>query len=252
MDETDQRYAYRCLPLNMANQLGWDILCPFDFSAYWTGDKTQQGVIIKCPDGSPHLVHSHFGHGIITFSVPFLFQTPDGINLLAKGTPNCPKDGIYALEGVVEADWSHATFTMNYLFTRTNRLVRFEKDEPICRIVPIPRYLSEMLTPVVGEMVDNPALQEKYLAWCRSRDDFNRGLREGDPSVTSQKWQKDYFKGEGARVHQTKLHQGDFGAESTGDNDVRDTPEPDPTSTLQAAGLGAGGGGCPFAAAAAR
>ena len=27
MEGTDQRYAYRCLPLNIANTFGWEILC---------------------------------------------------------------------------------------------------------------------------------------------------------------------------------------------------------------------------------
>ena len=27
MDDSDQRFAYRCLPLNIANAHGWEILC---------------------------------------------------------------------------------------------------------------------------------------------------------------------------------------------------------------------------------
>jgi len=37
MDETSDRYAYRCLPLTMANSTGWDILCPFTLDIEWTG-----------------------------------------------------------------------------------------------------------------------------------------------------------------------------------------------------------------------
>ena len=35
MDNTNQRYAYRCLPLTMANTTGWEILCPYDIDLVW-------------------------------------------------------------------------------------------------------------------------------------------------------------------------------------------------------------------------
>jgi len=34
MDSSDQRFAYRCLPLNIANAHGWELLCPSGFSAH--------------------------------------------------------------------------------------------------------------------------------------------------------------------------------------------------------------------------
>lgn len=37
MDATDQRFAYRCLPLNIANAHGREILCPSGFVAVWNG-----------------------------------------------------------------------------------------------------------------------------------------------------------------------------------------------------------------------
>ena len=37
MEATNQRFAYRCLPLNIANAYGWEVPCPCDVEAYWTG-----------------------------------------------------------------------------------------------------------------------------------------------------------------------------------------------------------------------
>ena len=42
---------------------------------------------------------SHFGYGILTWTLPYLFRTPPDWNLLARGPSNLPKDGIQALEG---------------------------------------------------------------------------------------------------------------------------------------------------------
>jgi hypothetical protein len=35
MDTTSRQYAYRCLPLAIANQHAWEILCPVPFEASW-------------------------------------------------------------------------------------------------------------------------------------------------------------------------------------------------------------------------
>ena len=101
---------------------------------------------------------SHFGSGVITFTVPFLFRTPPGINLWVKGPANWIKDGVQALEGVVETDWLASTFTMNWKMTRVCEWVRFEKGEPFCMLVPVPRGLIETLVPRAEPIVANPEL----------------------------------------------------------------------------------------------
>ena len=35
MDATDDRFAYRCIPLSIANASGWELLCPIAFEALW-------------------------------------------------------------------------------------------------------------------------------------------------------------------------------------------------------------------------
>ena len=92
--------------------------------------------------GDPRIT-SHFGNGVVTFSIPYLFRMLRGINLWVKGPCNYIKDGVQPLEGIVETDWLPATFTMNWKLTRPHHRVRFERGEPICMLVPVPRGLSE-------------------------------------------------------------------------------------------------------------
>src|SRR5262245_12937096 len=131
MDASDDRFAYRCLPMVLANQAGWMIENPVDFTACWNGGLKREDEWIEFGEqqslnqltfqvsvgpaerAGDSRVTSHFGEGVITFQVPYLFRTPPGINLWVKGPSNWIKDGAYALEGIVEADWSAATFTMN-------------------------------------------------------------------------------------------------------------------------------------------
>ncbi len=211
MDETPQSFAYRCLPLNIANMHGWEILCPADFDAVWDGTHAHDGVHIHT-DAPPHLKPmSHFGSGILTFHVHALFKTPPGHNLFVTGPLNMPKDGIFGLSGIIETDWSPYTFTMNWRFTTKNKVVSFKKDEPICCFFPIPRGYLESFDPVILPLSEDPSLKANYDAWSISRNEFNKDLSVQGSDAQAEKWQKNYYRGympsgkEGPPDHQIKL-----------------------------------------------
>lgn len=213
MEQSYERSAYRCLPLLIANQAGWVIRNPATVRVRWTGGANLDAIELQrwqpadsADKGLPDYVWptSHFGSGIITWNLPFLFRTPKGFNLLARGPANTPKDGICALEGIIETDWATATFTMNWKVTRKDTWIAFEQGEPICMIVPQRRGELEEFTPKLVSLVDNPDLKADFDAWCASRDKFF------DSSPDGSEWQKDYFHGrtvDGVKAseHQTKL-----------------------------------------------
>lgn len=222
MDAAHQRHPYRCLPLNIANQNGWILTSPTSFRVYWYGGAAPSDLEVRF-DGPPDAcVSSHFGSGVLTFSVPYLFRTPEGINLWVKGPSNWPKDGIQALEGVVETDWASSTFTMNWKVTRPFEWVSFEAGEPICMLVPVARGFAETLAPRLALLDTNPELKAKYQAWEAGRKGFLQGLRSLDPETVKRGWQKDYFQGktpEGGTFdgHQTRLSLKEF-APDAGEN----------------------------------
>ncbi len=218
MDATSQRFAYRCLPLNIANQNGWLITSPCSFDLYWYGGPDKSDIQLRFHGTVEPSVTTHFGFGVLTFSLPYLFRTPPGINLWVKGPSNSIKDGIQALEGVVETDWAFSTFTMNWKVTRPGEWIRFQKDEPICMIVPIPRGLAESMVPVSMPLTRDDKLHTKYRAWEASRSTFLTGLHSKDPEAVKRGWQKDYFQGkqsEGGTFdgHQTRLEIREFRVE---------------------------------------
>src|SRR5215472_5577431 len=53
MDRTPNGFAYRCLPLNIANAHGWLILNTVPFIAQWNGDPGTDGVRISPTAGGP-------------------------------------------------------------------------------------------------------------------------------------------------------------------------------------------------------
>jgi hypothetical protein len=211
MEAAPQKFPYRCLPLNIANQNGWMVLSPVSFEAYWYGGMDRSEIEIRFADESDPRITSHFGVGVLTFSLPYLFRTPPGINLWVKGPSNVLKDGIQALEGIVETDWSPATFTMNWRFTRPFEWITFQKGEPFCMILPIPRGLTESMTAERRAITSDPALKLQFEKWEEGRRTFLHDLLARDSAAVARGWQKDYFQGkmpDGAPVdaHQTRLH----------------------------------------------
>ncbi len=195
MDATDQRYAYRCLPLNIANAHGWEILCPAGFSAMWRGEPHLDSITVIPDPGTEPPALSHFGYGVLTFHVPAILRTEPGFDLMVQGPINRPKDGVSPLSGVVETDWAPFTFTMNWAFTRPNASVRFEKGEPFCHIFPIRRNELESFEPEVRQLSDNPELKAQYDAWTASRTQFNADLQQPGSQALNEKWQKHYYQG---------------------------------------------------------
>jgi hypothetical protein len=215
MDEAPQRFPYRCLPLAIANQCGWVLRSPATFRAYWYGGPAKEDVELQFMGHVDNRIVSHFGVGTITFTIPFLFRTPPGINLWVKGPANWIKDGVQPLEGVVETDWLASTFTMNWKLTRVCEWVGFERGEPFCMVVPVPRGLVESLVPQRIPITAEPELEGQYEAWEESRKGFLHGLRALDPEAVKKGWQKDYFQGKTPdgqefEAHQTRLAVREF------------------------------------------
>ena len=195
MDDSDQRFAYRCLPLNIANAHGWEVLCTSGFSAIWDGRKTIDAIRIKTKPETASPAISHFGGGILTFHIPCLFRTDPGVDLFVTGPINRPKDAISALSGVIETDWSPYTFTMNWQFTRPGQRVHFEVDEPFCHLFPVRRGELENLQPAVRNLSENPELEREHKLWSESRNNFNASLADPASKAAQDQWQKAYFRG---------------------------------------------------------
>jgi hypothetical protein len=215
-------FAQRCLPLLMANQAGWFILNGQAMRVTWNGFDGPSGVSIDYLDGcAPRAASSHFGYGIITWTIPYLFRTSPGFNLLVRGPPNWPKDGICPLEGIVETDWSVATFTMNWRLTRCDHPVTFDAGEPICMLVPQRRAELESFRPTICDIKENGDLTRSHQRWSEERRQFLSDLVRPGSKAAQDGWQKHYFRGEtpeGSRApdHRTRLHLREFRSRMAG------------------------------------
>jgi hypothetical protein len=200
MDATAETYAYRCLPLTMANQLGIWITNPAGFACMWTGDDALGAIDFMWDEGTGEfhdLVSNHFGHGIITWTMPFLIRTrPAQSRLLVTGPLNQPVPNLTPLAGLIESDWACMTFTMNWRIDLAMVPVRFPAGAPIAQMIPLVRNVAkDMESAKVRKLTieDDPDVASKYRAWSDSRSVFHQAQRAG--KVGPESWQKEYFVG---------------------------------------------------------
>jgi hypothetical protein len=214
MEAAPSKFASRCLPLLIANQSGWLLINTETVRLTWDGGGALDSVRVEFDeDVETPMVVSHFGLGIVTWQLPYLFRTSPGWNLLVRGPANCPKDGVYALDGVVETDWATATFTMNWQLTRPGLTVTFARGEPYAMVVPQRRGDLERVAPKIRNIGSSGDVAASYQRWRDSRDEF---LSRHPDHNQGPDWQRDYFRGrevagpEHADEHQTRLHIRDF------------------------------------------
>lgn len=222
MDATNHSFAYRCLPLSVANSHGWVMGSPCSFWAYWDGNPNVEAITFKydndvVPKRPPISI---FGGGTITFHVMGLFRTSPGWNLWVSGPPNTAKHGIAPLSGLIETDWSPYTFTMNWRFTKAGEWIRFEENEPFCFFFPVQRGVVEKTVPTIRPFSDDPKIAEDFKAWSDSRTAHNEHLRKVNVQNPSDQWQKLYYRGlqpdgtPGSSEHQAKLRVPAFGRQA--------------------------------------
>lgn len=189
------RFVYKCLPVTQANQLGWELLANVDIEVEWTGDTSTRGIIFhNRSDQNRHAV-SHFGNGIVTFNLPYLFSTPPGMDLWVRGPSNPDPAYVQALEGVVETWWNPFTFTMNWRFLTAGKRHTFKAGEPIVRIVPFPHEYLDDIRIVSRNLVDEPEKFRKYSQWSESRVTFSNWQWQDPDKRLSNEWQKHYYHG---------------------------------------------------------
>ena len=167
MDELP--HSYKCLPLVIANQWGWQILCPTDVEITWSGDPSPAGLQIELPPQYLPAVKSQFGSGIVTFSPPWLFRTSPGWDLYLKGPSNRWKTNCTPLEGIIETWWLNYTFTINWKFVQPGT-VSFAQGESLGQLVPVPHATFQDCTAVEAPIgLAEPQAAKELLEWQERR-----------------------------------------------------------------------------------
>ena len=161
--------AYQCLPMVVANQWGWQVTCPADVAVTWDGSAAPAGLRVEVDPRWAPAITSRFGRGIVTFSPPWLFRTPPGWDLMAKGPANRWKANASPLEGVIETWWLNYTFTLNWKLVEPGT-IHFVAGESLAQLVPVPHATFREATAIEAPIgLAEPEAGEELVKWLAER-----------------------------------------------------------------------------------
>jgi len=211
MDRTPGKYAYRCTPLSAANSMGWELLNPVNCECLWNGLTPESQLLVYRESESRFAAQSHFGSGIVTWHLPFVFRTPPGYGMVVTGPANHEKSDAVPADAFVRTDWLPFPFTMNWRITRPQTPVRFEKGEPICRIYPYPIVLLDEIEIEIHDLEETPRFNQAVKDWGEKRkSDYEarksqeqKWLENGGELAQEALWNRQYAHGRGAEGAQT-------------------------------------------------
>ena len=193
---SEEPITYQCLPMVVANQWGWQVLCPTDVVVFWDGSPKADGLKVEVDLRYEAVIKSHFGRGIVTFTPPWLFRTPKGWDLYAKGPSNRWKMNCTPLEGVIETWWLNYTFTLNWKLIEPG-MIRFARGESVGQLVPVPH--STFIGASATESPIFTAEPEAAAELMRWREERRRIMPTNRPT------HRRYLKAEDVEDHLTKI-----------------------------------------------
>jgi Family of unknown function (DUF6065) len=135
-DDNDKTrdHAKHCLPLQMANSLGYYILSPGTFIVRWDGDIHSSAEIIHIEKSSHYEVDNHAAFGSFTVQPKFIpvTQSP-GDFIVIKGVANDRCIPYNCMEAVIEAWWNVGNFGIVFLLNQPGEF-----------LIPIGKPIAQM------------------------------------------------------------------------------------------------------------
>ncbi len=170
-------HAKHCLPLQMANSLGYYILSPGTFLVKWDGDIHAPATIEPIEKSSHYEVDNHAAFGSFTVQTKFIPVTDDpGDFVLIRGVANERSCPYTCMEAAIEAWWSPGHFGLVFLLSQAGEFL-IPKGKPIAQF----HLFHGVAGAATTELAEGtPPGRAEWLA-RRSRPDYRKDL--------------DYFKG---------------------------------------------------------
>lgn len=187
-NDKTRNHAKHCLPLQMANHLGYYILSPGTFIVKWDGDVHSPAKIEHIEKSSHYEVDNHAAFGAFVVQAKFIPVTEDpGDFVIIKGIANersCPYN---CMEAAIEAWWSVGNFGIVFLLNQPGEFL-IPKGKPIAQMF----VYSAAAAAIEPELVDGDPPGHAEWKARRSRKDYRKDL--------------DYFKGANAAGADIQTH----------------------------------------------
>lgn len=163
-------HAKHCLPLSMANSLGYYIRSPGTFLVKWDGDVRSPAQVTAIEKSSHYEVDAHAAFGSFTVQAKFIPITDDpGDFVYIKGIPNERSMPYTCMEACIEAWWNVGNFGLVFLLNQPGEFMVY-MGQPIAQIF----LLSGAASSAEMELVDNYPVEHYKWLDKRTRPDYQK------------------------------------------------------------------------------
>ena len=166
MDDSVDKQAYKCLPLTLANCLGWSFSLPEDIS-FILHSSTD---IVEILNGIKYSSTDRT-NGTISFISGLTIQTDTPTSLLIMPVPNQFIDGVSPFTSIVNTSVLKATIPSAWKITRYDEIITIKAGTPIVAIIPL---ALKQLQYVSFQVIDEP-LDSKYFEYV---NDYRKSFTE--------------------------------------------------------------------------
>lgn len=164
MDETYNKHAYQCMPMTVANVLGWELLLEEDLVVQWDGGNTSVTVLSGGEQNNRQVAFPSI-IGIISIGMGWTINTELGYATWITGSPNYFVDGAVPLAATVPSSWWPDEVQMNWKITKVGEPVTFPAGSPFCFFSVYKEDLLESVEFEVENLWDKPELIESRVKY---------------------------------------------------------------------------------------
>lgn len=199
MDDTPEKHAYMCFPLNLTNRLGWGLSFPEDIAVIWDGITDTTPDHIRVLEGEKY-VSTNRGNATLSFNTGLIFNTDPETSVMAMPVPNQFIRGAQCYTTIISTSFYIHSLPLAWRITEPNIEIRIPANTPVATILPI--SLTNLQNNYHLEVSEEPPAQEYWDEVKKYGDAAESGSDMGD-------WSKMYrdavdYKGEKVGAHETK------------------------------------------------
>ena len=136
MNLTDDRHAYRCFPVALANSIGYSISFLEDIEFVWDGVSDSSDTHIKIIKGHDFCSPAR-GNATVSFNCNIFFKTEENVSMLSIVPPNYFIDGATPFTSILSTSFHNEVFPIAWKVTRPNVNILIPAGTPVATLIPI-------------------------------------------------------------------------------------------------------------------
>ena len=173
MDETYRKHAYQCMPMTVANVLGWEFILEEDVVVQWDGGNTVPYILSGAKTQSGRDQASCSIIGMISFNMTWVVRTENGYSTWYSGAPNYFHSDAEALSATVPSYWWADEVQMNWRLRTIGAPITFKAGEPFCFVQVYDNSVMESATTSVENLWDDKELIEQRMKYGQLKSQNN-------------------------------------------------------------------------------